>query len=51
MDIIDQIVAVDRDASNEPKTPIALKISIEYLSEKEFLNLRNSSRTASSLSQ
>ena len=51
MDIIDQIVAVDRDASNEPKTPISLKISIEYLSEKEFLNLRNSSRTASSLSQ
>jgi peptidyl-prolyl cis-trans isomerase B (cyclophilin B) len=51
MDIVDQIVSVDRDSLNQPVIPISLKVSIQYLNEVEFLNLINASRNASSLSQ
>lgn len=36
MDLVDQIVAVPRDETDEPKTAITLKINILYLSQKEF---------------
>lgn len=40
MDIIDQIVSVPRSPTNEPDTPITLKVSIQYLSEKQFAKLK-----------
>ena len=41
MDIIDQVVNVERDKGDEPLTPITLKITIEYLREQEFAELKN----------
>ena len=40
MDIIDQIVGVPRSPTNEPETPITLKVSIQYLSEKQLSKLK-----------
>ena len=39
MDIIDQIVAVQRDDIDEPLTPITLNVSVEYLSPAEIESL------------
>ena len=39
MDIIDQIVAVNRDANDEPLTPITLNISVVYLSHSQIETL------------
>lgn len=36
MDIVDRIVAVPRDAQDEPHTPITLKVKILYLSTDEL---------------
>lgn len=36
MDIVDQIVAVKRDETDEPEIPVTLKISILYLTQKEI---------------
>lgn len=41
MDIVDQIVAVDRSESDEPASPISLAIEIIYLSPSEFSSLTN----------
>lgn len=41
MDIVDQIVTVDRSKSDEPTTPISLAIEIIYLSPSEFSTLTN----------
>lgn len=43
MDIVDQIVNVDRDETDEPKTPITLAIEIIYLSQKEYNKLTQKS--------
>lgn len=43
MDVIDQIVAVKRNDSDEPATPISLKIEIIYLSPSEYSALINNS--------
>ncbi|WP_111671009.1 peptidylprolyl isomerase [Algoriphagus litoralis] len=44
MDIVDQIVAVKRNATDEPDTPITLDISIIYLSQKDYSNLITNSK-------
>lgn len=43
MDIVDQIVNVDRDETDEPKTPITLAIEIIYLSQTEYNKLTQKS--------
>lgn len=43
MDIVNQIVSVDRDQSDEPFTPITLDIAIVYLSQSDYSLLINSS--------
>lgn len=40
MDIVDQIVAVKRDETDEPEIPITLKINILYLSQEEITALK-----------
>lgn len=40
MELVDQIVAVKRDASDEPETPITLDINIIYLSAEEIAALK-----------
>ena len=44
MDLIDQLVLVDRDENDEPITPVTLDINILYLSKAEYHNLINSSK-------
>jgi peptidyl-prolyl cis-trans isomerase B (cyclophilin B) len=39
MEVVDQIVSVDRDQTNEPLSPITLKIEIRYLSNKKLAQL------------
>ena len=39
MDIIDQIVSVDRDEADEPLTPITLDVDIIYVSNEELTQL------------
>ena len=39
MEVVDQIVSVDRDQTNEPLSPITLKIEIRYLSNNELAQL------------
>lgn len=39
MDIVDQIVNVERDKNNEPISPISLKVSILYLQKQEIEKL------------
>lgn len=41
MEIVDRIVAVDRDEQDEPEVPITLKIRIVYLSAQEISALKN----------
>lgn len=41
MEIVDQIVSVDRSETDEPVTPISLAIEIIYLSPSEFNSLTN----------
>lgn len=43
MEIVDQIVSVDRSESDEPYTPISLDIEIIHLSSTEYNSLINSS--------
>lgn len=40
MDIVDQIVAVKRDETDEPEIPVTLKINILYLTPKEISALK-----------
>lgn len=40
MDIVDHIVSVQRDESDEPETPITLKVEVVYLSTKELSALK-----------
>ncbi|GAA0881236.1 peptidylprolyl isomerase [Algoriphagus jejuensis] len=40
MEIVDKIVSVKRDASNEPEIPLTLKVSIIYLSQEEIAGLK-----------
>jgi peptidyl-prolyl cis-trans isomerase B (cyclophilin B) len=39
MDIVNQIVNVERDKHDEPLKPVTLKIKIKYLTEQEYQNL------------
>lgn len=39
MDIVDQIVHVDRDEKDEPTTPLTLDVEIIYLTQTEYNNL------------
>jgi peptidyl-prolyl cis-trans isomerase B (cyclophilin B) len=39
MDIVDQIVNMERDTHDEPLNPVTLKIKILYLTEQEYQNL------------
>lgn len=41
MDIVDQIVAVARDKSDEPEIPITIDMEIVYLSQTEYQTLIN----------
>ncbi|MCU0399787.1 MAG: peptidylprolyl isomerase [Algoriphagus sp.] len=41
MDVVDQIVKVDRDQKDEPISPITLHITIRYLSKTEITQLQN----------
>lgn len=41
MDVVDQIVKVDRDQKDEPISPITLQITIRYLSKTEITQLLN----------
>lgn len=41
MEIVDQLVAVDRNEADKPKAPISLAIEIQYLSQSEFDLLLN----------
>jgi peptidyl-prolyl cis-trans isomerase B (cyclophilin B) len=40
MDIVDQIVNVERDTHDEPLKPVTLKMKIIYLTEQEYQNLK-----------
>jgi peptidyl-prolyl cis-trans isomerase B (cyclophilin B) len=44
MDIVDQIVAVDRDQNDQPINQITMKLEIIYLSQSEITNLINYSK-------
>jgi peptidyl-prolyl cis-trans isomerase B (cyclophilin B) len=44
MDLVDQLVLVDRDEHDEPITAVTLDINILYLSKAEYQNLINSSK-------